>query len=171
MSEKITFRKYLENIKQILDDRQYNSSLRRKIFNDDISFQDVLRNEAYFREEYNKYVKDIDALTKWINDEDKLRPLRAFSDENIESEMDKRSIRSDISDFDTDELESELSERDSRFRNMRNFSKNDLLDMLREHYGVDNSTIRSMICTYFNLNDFSYSNDELIKMVKEELNK
>ena len=182
MENKISYEDWRSKIFEILDNKENKREYTRFQIEHKLNKTDVYRNSELFEMLYNQDNSPFDALqlalTNYIDEF--VRPLGEFTDMEIKEEFLQRDIDIDIDLYDipTWQLEETLDYRyDSDYVSLHNISTRDLEEELINRKGIsykyyNNEEFKKDLAELLNLaNHFSYSNDELIELVKSRLNK
>lgn len=154
--------------------------IRRVQIDHKLTQQDVYTNYEIFEELYNKNKSPYDAILMFDDYvDDFIRPLGEYTDYEIKEQFINRDIEIDynIYDIPTEDLENALDGRwDTDYKSLQYMSNEELEDELKkrkgESYSIYNNTFRENLAEILHLsNSFSYTDDELINLVKENLHR
>lgn len=142
--------------------------------------QDVYTNYEIFEKLYNKNKSPYDAILLFDDYiDDFVRPLGEYTDYEIKEQFINRDIEIDydIHNISTEDLEDALDGRwDTDYKSLHYMSNEELEDELKrrngESYGAYSDNFRENLAEILHLsNGFSYTDDELINLVKENLHR
>lgn len=177
-----TFEEFLEEIKFLVkksNKKQVNYALSSIYFKEN----EILPNIEYFRFCYNFGDSPESALIRLPEHENELfRKIDNFSDKNIKKEFNSRELDADLSNVDIDSLLEELNNRSflgNEYGKIEDFNTQTLINELADRNDANllcvvaqHGKFRQTLGQLLNIsNDFAYTDDELIELVKEKLNK
>lgn len=173
------FEEFFNEVKELVKNKNnkgVNDSLKRINFKED----EIVPNIEYFRFCYNFRNSAESALIKLPAYEDELlRKVEDFSDKYIKEEFNIRRLDPDLSEVDNEALLDELNSRSfsSYYGQICDFNTETLIDELVDRKDANLlftqcRNFRQILGQILNIsNDFAYSDNELIELVKEKLKK
>ena len=154
--------------------------IRRVQIDHKLTQEDVYTNYEIFEELYSKNKSPYDAILMFDDYvDDFIRPLGEYTDYEIKEQFINRDIEIDydIYDIPTEVLEDTLDGRwDTDYKSLHYMSNKELEDELKRRtsksYSAYNGAFRENLTEILHLsNSFSYTDDELINLVKENLHR
>lgn len=166
----MTFEEYLDEIAKIIQNPSMSTNpyVRHTLRNTGFAVDEIDSNIEYFQKCYNKTLSVDESIIGIYNNDDIFRRLSCLTPDTIVNLVKLNDLYADILySADTETIERELDQRPIKtFVNPHKINKNELFDLL--NYDKKALT-REMICNALEINNFAYSIDEIVDMIKKNL--